>query len=406
MTNRRTVALCAVALFVLTVATPSAGAAGSDAWRQDGNDGGRWQITTPGGLNRDTVGSLQFRATIPVGREWGEVYADDVVYVGTPTNDIAAHSTVDGHQLWVSSPCPGTGLYADLLLARGRLWLVRPGSLTEFRLDNGRMRCHEAPAGYSYGGTARVADGVIYTPLIRSGSPHLAAFDISSRSWKWISERLEGVGHVVVSDGLAFNLGRGRQVGEDLRAVVSAFDIRSGEKLWATELPLLDFYTPRYKGPTVVRDRVLIGESPIALDAKTGKILWDQHEWIMDGLGSSDGRNFYFFSWEDAYTPYPEEKSISGNLTSFDVRTGSLVASIKICADGDGAPPLVGAGLAFVTCNEQNQGAWIVDLKTGEKLRQFRAPLDWDWIYFSLVSDGKVLVEREGELDVYALPGA
>lgn len=144
--------------------------------------------------------------------------------------------------------------------------VTRPNPLDRYSAVTDEMLA--APPASEWLGWRRTWDAHGFSPLTQITKANVANLRVA---WSWSLPPGSNEGTPLVHDGVLFAHGMGDRV--------QALDARSGDLLWEYRRALPPGVGPTVKrGMALYRDRLYIGTSDanvIALDARTGKVVWD-----------------------------------------------------------------------------------------------------------------------------------
>lgn len=238
---------------------------------------------------------------------------DNVVYTSDPKGRVRAFSINNGRELWetdVSRPVTGGVAAGDGLI----IVVTKKGDVIALDRKDGKQRWTSQLSSQSLT-PAAVAAGVV---VVQSVDGKLTALSTSDGRRLWRYERTEpplslyGTARpVIVADAVLSGFASGKVV---------AVHIESGKLLW--ELPVA-----QPQGRNEVERLVDVDVSPvvvgsvlyaasyqgkiIALDAKSGRLLWSREVSTFTGM-DTDSKNIYL-------------TDDRGNVLAFDLRTGASV---------------------------------------------------------------------------------
>jgi len=318
------------------------------------------------------------------------VVLDGVVYAGSLDGQLRALRADTGRLLWsfaargtISTPVVADGVaYAAagsefspchvyaLDASSGKvIWDLAAGWDEEFgdpavtegvvhvstRWD-GHLRALDARTGrllwdYKAGGGASAP--VVAAGLVFAGSMdgHLRALDAGNGTVRW---DLALGGHVCspsATDGVLYACS-GSEEDADTPSGIWALDARTGAVLWTHDTGGFVYQTP------VVADGVLyagFSSGPLlALDAKTGDLLWESRDWGLDTPLLADGV---------AYAG-----SIDGRFLAIDARSGLLLWGFD--AAELTAAPVVADGVVYVGSHDRRMRAFATGQPAGIDLAE------------------------------------
>jgi outer membrane protein assembly factor BamB len=383
-------ATTSAAVLALTMA-PSAGAAVSPGdWAQRGAGPGHTsQISSPGGLNPNTVAGLhRVRSrTSPIVA--GFAVADGVIYGTTLDHHLVATSATDGHVLWSTLDCgdheQNSAIGGDTAPAvtAGAVWLSDGQFLTGVRRSTGqRFAC--LTVGNSVGSglvntSPTVAGGVVYTATARA----VLAFDASTGGRIWRGTLPSGwqTGDApVVDGGLVFvPAGNGSRLNN---GGIFALSARDGSVQWMVHTRTFP------SGLAATGGRVYAGGSPGAWNEQTGAEIWTRPAYDLDSGVSISGGRVYLFGGEADSAPgggIPD-----GDVIALDANTGQKLWETAIADEGEGVVT-VGNGVVYVTDAIDIGVVYVINAATGAVIRQLSHPAAGGfYLHQPAVVDGKV----------------
>ncbi|HEY5682732.1 MAG TPA: outer membrane protein assembly factor BamB [Sulfuricaulis sp.] len=303
---------------------------------------------------------------------------DNVVYTSDPKGRIRAFSINNGRELWetdVDRPVTGGIAAGDGLV----IVVTKKGDVIALDQNDGKQRWTSQLSSQSLV-PAAVAAGVV---VVQSVDGKLTALSTSDGRRLWRYERTEpplslhGTARpVIVADAVLSGFASGKVV---------AVHIESGKLLW--ELPVAQ---PQGRNEVerlvdvdvspVVIDSVLYAASYqgkiIALDAKSGRLLWSREVSTFTGM-DTDTKNIYL----------TDDRS---NVLAFDLRTGASVwKQEKLRARHLNAPRYmeglvaVGDFEGYVHWLSSDDGHFVARYRLGSSAVRSQALADNDKLYVS-----------------------
>ncbi len=215
-----------------------------------------------------TVSATRMPTTAP-GSLTPPVYAQIVAYILQQNAIIAGPDELPSDPARLAGmtiPQGGFSIYAFSPYTPPAPKVTRPNPLDRYTPVTDEMLA--APAPSEWLGWRRTWDAHGFSPLAQVTKANVANLRVA---WSWSLPPGSNEGTPLVHDGVIFVHGMGDRV--------QALDALSGDLLWEYRRQLPQGVGPTVKrGMALYRDRLYIGTSDanvIALDARTGKLVWD-----------------------------------------------------------------------------------------------------------------------------------